>query len=81
MAADGVVMTNFHAGAPVCSPTRGTALTGRHAFRYGIYSANRGHLRPGEITIPELLTEQGYATGHFGKSIPHRRGMATNGRS
>jgi arylsulfatase A-like enzyme len=67
MAADGVVMTNFHAGAPVCSPTRGTALTGRHAFRYGIYSANRGHLRPGEITIPELLTEQGYATGHFGK--------------
>jgi arylsulfatase A-like enzyme len=67
MAADGVVMTNFHAGAPVCSPTRGTALTGRHAFRYGIYSANTGFLRPGEITIPELLLEQGYATGHFGK--------------
>jgi arylsulfatase A-like enzyme len=67
MAADGVIMTNFHAGAPVCSPTRGTALTGRHAFRYGIYSANKGFLRPGEVTIPELLLEQGYATGHFGK--------------
>jgi arylsulfatase A-like enzyme len=67
MAADGVVMTNFHAGAPVCSPTRGTVLTGRHAFRYGIFSANVGFLPREEITIPELLREQGYATGHFGK--------------
>jgi len=67
MAKQGVVMTNFHAGGPVCSPTRGTYLTGRHYFRYGIYSANVGHLPKQEITIAEILKEQGYNTGHFGK--------------
>ncbi|MEH6605488.1 MAG: sulfatase-like hydrolase/transferase [Pseudomonadales bacterium] len=67
MAKDGALMTNFHAGAPVCSPTRGTYLTGRHAFRYGIFGANEGHLPKQEITIAEILKEQGYRTGHFGK--------------
>lgn len=67
MAADGVVMTNFHAGGPVCSPTRGTVLTGRHYQRYGIYRANVGHLPREEVTIPEVLGEHGYVSGHFGK--------------
>lgn len=57
----------FYAHAPVCSPTRGSCLTGRHPFRYGIYFANTGHLKPSEYTLPELLQEQGYSTGHFGK--------------
>ncbi len=42
-------------------------MTGRHPFRYGIYFANRGHLKPEEICLAEVLKEQGYATGHFGK--------------
>lgn len=67
MAKQGAVMTNFHAGGPVCSPTRGTYLTGRHYFRYGIFSANIGHLPKQEITIAEILKEKGYNTGHFGK--------------
>ena len=67
MAKQGVKMTNFHAGGPVCSPTRGTYLTGRHYFRYGIYTANVGHLPKQEITIAEILKQQGYNTGHFGK--------------
>lgn len=67
MAASGMKLTNFYAGGPVCSPTRGTCLTGRHYFRYGIFSANIGHLPAAEITLPELLKEEGYATGHFGK--------------
>jgi hypothetical protein len=33
----------FYSGAPVCSPTRGSCLTGRHPYRYGIWSANEGH--------------------------------------
>ncbi|MEO0320345.1 MAG: hypothetical protein AAF199_05565 [Pseudomonadota bacterium] len=33
----------------------------------GIYHANTGHLPPEEITLPEVLTTAGYATGHFGK--------------
>ncbi len=67
MAKQGAVMTNFHAGGPVCSPTRGTYLTGRHYFRYGIYTANVGHLPKQEITISEILKEKGFNTGHFGK--------------
>lgn len=67
MAATGMTFSNFYAGGPVCSPTRGTVLTGRHYFRYGIFSANIGHLPTAEITLSELLKEQGYATGHFGK--------------
>ncbi|WOH39521.1 sulfatase-like hydrolase/transferase [Thalassotalea fonticola] len=67
MAIDGAVMTNFHAAAPVCSPTRGSVLTGRHPYRYGIFSANIGHLPKDEITLAELLKSAGYATGHFGK--------------
>ena len=28
LAHDGLIFTNFYAGGPVCSPTRGTVLTG-----------------------------------------------------
>jgi arylsulfatase A-like enzyme len=57
----------FYSGAPVCSPTRGSCLTGRHPYRYGVWTANAGHMRPQEVTLAELLKSQGYATGHFGK--------------
>ena len=67
IAKEGAIMTNFHAGGPVCSPTRGTFVTGRHYFRYGIFSANIGHLPKQEITIAEVLKDKGYTTGHFGK--------------
>lgn len=67
MAAAGLRFTRFYAAAPVCSPTRGSALTGRHPFRYGIFFANVGHLPPEEITLAEVLREEGYSTGHFGK--------------
>ena len=67
MAASGLKFTRFYSAAPVCSPTRGSCLTGRHPYRYGIYFANTGHIKPQEITLPELLSQQGYATGHFGK--------------
>lgn len=67
MAREGAIMTNFHAGGPVCSPTRGTFLTGRHHYRYGIFFANVGHLPKQEITLAEILKTKGYTTGHFGK--------------
>ncbi len=67
MAKDGVKLTHFYAGGPVCSPTRGTFLTGRHYFRYGIWSANVGHLPKQEITLARILNSKGYMTGHFGK--------------
>ena len=67
LAQDGAVLTNFHSGGSVCSPTRGTFVTGRHPFRYGIFNANQGHLPQQEITLSEIASEHGYATGHFGK--------------
>ena len=42
--AEGARFTRFYAGGPVCSPTRGACLTGRHYQRYGITHANVGRL-------------------------------------
>ena len=67
MAASGLKFNRFYAGAPVCSPTRGSVLTGRHPSRYGIPTANRGHLEDEEVALAEVMKSQGYATGHFGK--------------
>ena len=67
LAADGVRFTRFHAAAPVCSPTRGSCLTGRHPYRFGVRFANDGHLPASEVTLQGLLGKAGYRTGHFGK--------------
>src|SRR5688500_18432980 len=66
LAREGVRFDQFHAAAPVCSPTRGSVMTGRHPNRYGCFSW--GHpLRPQEATIAQALKAAGYRTGHFGK--------------
>ncbi len=67
MAAEGIVFNRFYASSPVCSPTRGSCLTGRHPYRYGIFFANEGHMRKEEFTLAEALKTRGYVTGHFGK--------------
>ena len=72
LADEGFRLTNFNVEAE-CTPSRSSLMTGRYGIRtrkiegqekprgiwYGITSW--------EITIPEMLTEQGYATGMFGK--------------
>ena len=66
MAAAALRFDRFYAAAPVCSPTRGSVMTGRHPNRFGCFQW--GHtLRPQEITIAEALKTVGYVTGHFGK--------------
>ena len=67
MAAAGIQFNRFYSGSSVCSPTRGSCLSGRNPYRYGIYTANRGHLKEEEVALPEIFKELGYATGHFGK--------------
>lgn len=79
MAADGVVLTDFHASANVCTPSRAGLLTGRYPVRAGLA---RGVIHPwstsglpgDEITIAEMLSQVGYATQLVGKwhlgSIP-----------
>lgn len=66
LAREGLRFDNFHAAAPVCSPTRGSVMTGRTPNRFGCFSW--GHsLRPQETTVAEALKQAGYRTGHFGK--------------
>ncbi len=74
LAANGVRFTRTYA-YPLCSPTRATILTGRHAFRTGMSSLSAAPEAPtyslplGELTIPELLADaaEPYASGAFGK--------------
>ena len=67
MAASGIRFDRFYAAAPVCSPTRGSCLTGRHPYRYGVLSANVGHMLDREVTLAEALRKRGFVSGHFGK--------------
>ncbi len=67
MSQDGVIFNRFYSACAVSSPTRASVLTGRSPYRTGVFSANVGILRPEEVTIPEMLKEAGYTTGHFGK--------------
>ncbi|MEA1997252.1 MAG: sulfatase-like hydrolase/transferase [Gemmatimonadota bacterium] len=66
MAASTVRFERFYAAASVCSPTRGSVMTGRHPNRFGCFKWGNT-LRPQEITIAEALKSAGYVTGHFGK--------------
>ena len=72
-------LTRYYSGGPVCSPTRGTVLTGRNHNRYCIWTANAAGgkgdfgtpekmpLPTSEVTIAEILKEYGYQTAIFGK--------------
>nr|WP_261340527.1 sulfatase-like hydrolase/transferase [Mariniblastus fucicola] len=67
MAAAGVKFNRFYAASPLCSPTRGSSLTGRYPFRFGVLAAHTGGMRVGEVTVAEMLKQKGYRTGFFGK--------------
>ena len=66
LAKEGLRFDNFHAAAPVCSPTRGSVLTGRTPNRFGCFQWGYP-IRPQETTIAQTLKKVGYRTGHFGK--------------
>lgn len=66
MAASGLRFDRFYAGAPNCSPTRATVMTGRSNDRAGV--ENHGYaLRRQEKVLPRALRDAGYMTAHFGK--------------
>lgn len=70
MAREGAKFTSCYV-APVCSPTRASLMTGSHSQRVGIggvlFPRNNHGLNPDEVTLPELLKAQGYATAIIGK--------------
>ena len=68
MAAGGMRLNRFYSANPVCSPTRASCLTGRHAYRTGVWIArDKQNFRNEEVTLAEVLQPRGYATGFFGK--------------
>ncbi len=70
LAREGLLLQNFNT-EPQCTPSRSALMTGRFAIRSGNQSVPIGlpyyGLVPWEITIAELLSDAGYATGAFGK--------------
>jgi arylsulfatase A len=75
-AKEGVRLTSCYAGAPNCSPSRASLLTGRFPTRCGIYSyipastkipTHPMHLPKREVTLARLLKQADYETCHVGK--------------
>ena len=70
LASEGTRLFNFNVEAQ-CTPSRSAFMTGRFSIRSGTYEVPIGGVPDGltqwEITIAQLLSQQGYATGMWGK--------------
>jgi arylsulfatase A len=75
MAEEGIKLTQFYVANTACTPSRAALLTGTYAHRIGMdggklkvtFPGDSRGLNPNEITLAEMLRENGYATGCFGK--------------
>ena len=70
LADEGFRLTNFNVEVQ-CTPSRSALMTGRYAIRSGNATVPLGEgvygLVDWEITMAEMLSKNGYATGMFGK--------------
>ena len=64
----GLQLDNFHVD-PTCAPTRAAWMTGRYSNRVGVWHTVQGRnlLRSREVTMADIFSDNGYATGIFGK--------------
>ena len=81
MAAAGLVLTNFHTAAPVCTPTRASILTGLFPWRLGIHSIFGSSLLvdrnvPVVPNVAATFLNASYHTAHVGKW--HLGGLRTD---
>jgi arylsulfatase A len=73
MAAEGVRFTDAHSPSTICSPSRYGLYSGQQVCRTGrgtrAFEGPGGpsYIKPGELTIGDMLKKQGYRTGVFGK--------------
>ena len=78
LATQGTRFTQFYSGAPICSPSRTSLLTGQYAARSNINTFiddsasnlaadNANFLSLNAPSIVRTFHDNGYATGHFGK--------------
>ena len=70
LAAESTSLTDYHV-APTCSPTRAALMTGHWTDRTGVWHTINGRsmLRANEVTLGQLLKDNGYSTGMFGSGI------------
>lgn len=74
MAAEGIRFTDAHSPSTICSPSRYGLFSGQQIYRStgrggGAFEGPGGpsYLKPGTLTIGQMLQQQGYRTGVFGK--------------
>ncbi len=74
MAAEGIRFTDAHSPSTICSPSRYGLFSGQQIYRStgrggGAFEGPGGpsYLKPGTLTIAEMLKQKGYRTGVFGK--------------
>ncbi|MDG2124790.1 MAG: arylsulfatase, partial [Verrucomicrobiales bacterium] len=73
MAAEGVRFTDAHSPSTICSPSRYGLFSGQQVHRTGRRSSafegpsGPSYIKPGEMTIADMLKTKGYHTGIFGK--------------
>ena len=79
IAENGIKFSEFYSVSPVCSPSRYGLMTGRYPVRDGIHGGvffpeSWTGMDTTEITMAQLLKQQGYATAVIGKwHLGHRR--------
>jgi arylsulfatase A-like enzyme len=71
IAGNGVRFTNAHSPSATCTPSRYALMTGQYAWRMpgtGILPGDASLIiKPGRVTLPSMLKQQGYRTGVVGK--------------
>ena len=71
MALNGAKLTSYYSSQAVCSASRAAILTGAYSNRIGINGAfgpkSKRGINENELLISEMLKENGYKTGIFGK--------------
>ncbi len=72
LAREGLRFTDAHSPSTVCTPSRYSLLTGRMAFRINYRSVFEGVggpclIKEDQLTLPQMLRQQGYATALTGK--------------
>lgn len=68
LAAEGMRFTQAYSGSHVCQPARSVLMTGLHAGHTPCRANSVSMLlREEDVTVAEVLQDQGYTTGLFGK--------------
>ncbi|MFI6679260.1 sulfatase [Kribbella sp. NPDC050470] len=68
LAAEGVSCTDAYVTAPICSPSRAAIISGRYQQRWGGQWFDSAAFPADDVpTLAEILRDQGYRTGYFGK--------------